>query len=59
MFAILSATLTMGNIDVNLSESGDATVAQNGPELKVVAVSRGGTIPEITIRYVSRYFIDA
>ena len=39
MFAILSATLTMGNIDVNLSESGDATVAQSGPELKVVAVS--------------------
>ena len=23
------------------------------------AVTRGGTIPEITIRYVSRYFVDA
>ena len=39
MFAVLAATLTVGNIEVNTDDNGDAVVKQNCSHIKTVTVS--------------------
>ena len=39
MFAVLAATLTVGNIEVNTDGNGDAVVKENCSHIKTVTVS--------------------
>ena len=39
MFAVLAATLTVGNIEVKTDDNGDAVVNENSSHIKTVTVS--------------------